>query len=644
MRLSKFISICTALSMLLLLLVSIVDTSTSLSSASAEPDSATSKSMTITTQEQVITRVRDLKLIPAGTEVTDVRAEGASSDQMKWSLSFAGPVKNAYGQLLHSGSVILNAADGFVLGYNEAKSKPDKDWSKEVFKEFDAKDEKVSRDEAVVIAESFIASYARKLNAAWILNPYPEPGKDTRFEDLSLRKIRFNLSHDGIPYGHTSSIYVDRITGEVANYYLSWNEDNEFPDINNVIPLETAQNLFFDKLRPVLRFYWMDQKPWLLYSLESLTLDAVKGTFKEYDEQHYDPDKWKPISLTQLKSGQGNSTSGGAVPSPAAKPAIDEQTARASAIAYLKKVYPAYADQLSERYVSLYKDNNMLYFSFERGTSGIPIVGESVDIQIDAANGKLVRIDSKLSEHVYPNKVVPAITPERAKRLLLALYDIELRYDDGQVGKKHLVYQMIPKPSTPLFYTGDVPYLDANDGAWRNFLGHVFTEPIPTASDWLSEILSSPKRITYQAAVVLDGKLLRLKDEPIIHKDSTLMPFRELFQHMGATVAWEAASRKITARTKDTLLELTLDSKTAYINGTPYTLEVPAQLVDQRTYIPARFAAEALGVKVMWEASSRLVIMNTDHTNPSSKPMTGAALKQLRLEAQQNWEEKHWQY
>ncbi|MCP1306156.1 copper amine oxidase N-terminal domain-containing protein [Paenibacillus tyrfis] len=64
-----------------------------------------------------------------------------------------------------------------------------------------------------------------------------------------------------------------------------------------------------------------------------------------------------------------------------------------------------------------------------------------------------------------------------------------------------------------------------------------------------------------------------------------------------------------------------LDSGTAYLNGKPYPLDVPAQLIQDATYVPVRFVAEALGASISWEPSARLVVINTE---TPAKPLSEA--------------------
>lgn len=57
------------------------------------------------------------------------------------------------------------------------------------------------------------------------------------------------------------------------------------------------------------------------------------------------------------------------------------------------------------------------------------------------------------------------------------------------------------------------------------------------------------------------------------------------------------------------MIELTVDSKDAYINGKKTELDVPAKVIDGRTMVPIRFVAEALGCEVEYINDAQKVII-----------------------------------
>lgn len=105
----------------------------------------------------------------------------------------------------------------------------------------------------------------------------------------------------------------------------------------------------------------------------------------------------------------------------------------------------------------------------------------------------------------------------------------------------------------------------------------------------------------------VDGKPLTMDVPPQIVGGRTLVPVRAIFESLGANIAWDDNTKTVTATTPDKTIQLTLNSANANINGTPVTLDVPAQSINGRTMVPARFVAEALGCAVDWDSQNQIV-------------------------------------
>ncbi len=119
-------------------------------------------------------------------------------------------------------------------------------------------------------------------------------------------------------------------------------------------------------------------------------------------------------------------------------------------------------------------------------------------------------------------------------------------------------------------------------------------------------------------AVQLDGQALTFTDAtPQVRDQRTFLPFRAVFEAMGAEVSNEGSV--ITAVRDGKSLTMTLNETTATVTAdgktTDITMDV-APYVDSetwRTYVPVRFAAQAFGCAVGWDqANSTAIIVNTD--------------------------------
>ncbi|MFD1957783.1 leucine-rich repeat domain-containing protein [Paenibacillus thailandensis] len=97
----------------------------------------------------------------------------------------------------------------------------------------------------------------------------------------------------------------------------------------------------------------------------------------------------------------------------------------------------------------------------------------------------------------------------------------------------------------------------------------------------------------------------------VIMNGSTMLPMRDVFENLGATISWDNKTRTVTAQKDDKTIVLQVDSKEAKVNGTVHQLDVPAQLFNSKTMVPVRFASEMLGAEVGWDSANRIASVRT---------------------------------
>lgn len=117
--------------------------------------------------------------------------------------------------------------------------------------------------------------------------------------------------------------------------------------------------------------------------------------------------------------------------------------------------------------------------------------------------------------------------------------------------------------------------------------------------------------------VTVDGRAIAVDQAPIMQDGRVLVPLRGVFEALGATLSYNAATHQVTAQRGDETLQLTLNSATALVNGQTVPLDVPAQSIGGRTMVPLRFISETLGAKVAWDAADRTVAI-TSGSAPSA--------------------------
>ena len=94
---------------------------------------------------------------------------------------------------------------------------------------------------------------------------------------------------------------------------------------------------------------------------------------------------------------------------------------------------------------------------------------------------------------------------------------------------------------------------------------------------------------------------------PVIVNDRTLVPLRAIFEAMGAEVKWDNDTRTVTATRGDTTISLAIGSDQLVVNGEAVTIDVPAQIINDRTMIPVRAVAESFGCNVNWNQKAKRV-------------------------------------
>ncbi len=99
---------------------------------------------------------------------------------------------------------------------------------------------------------------------------------------------------------------------------------------------------------------------------------------------------------------------------------------------------------------------------------------------------------------------------------------------------------------------------------------------------------------------------------PYIDNNSgrALVPVRYLAIALGAITYWDANTQTITITNGSTTISMVIGSTTLTVNGQTQTMDVAPAITAGRTYLPARWVAEALGFTVSWDANSQTVTVS----------------------------------
>ena len=124
----------------------------------------------------------------------------------------------------------------------------------------------------------------------------------------------------------------------------------------------------------------------------------------------------------------------------------------------------------------------------------------------------------------------------------------------------------------------------------------------------LNNVVATP-----DVTVKVDGQVLTFPDQkPYIDKaNRTMVPVRTPMEAIGCKVDWNEQARKAIISKGDTTAEFTINSNTYTVNGVKKTMDTKAVIAGDRTAFPIRFAAEAMGATVGWDADTYTVLIST---------------------------------
>ncbi|HHX51428.1 MAG TPA: copper amine oxidase N-terminal domain-containing protein [Clostridia bacterium] len=109
------------------------------------------------------------------------------------------------------------------------------------------------------------------------------------------------------------------------------------------------------------------------------------------------------------------------------------------------------------------------------------------------------------------------------------------------------------------------------------------------------------KEVRLASKVRVRGWEIKFDVPPVIKEGRTLIPVRAVSEGMGAEVSWDESTKTVTISKEDTIIEIILGSQEMLVNGEKVLLDVPAESIENRTLVPLRFIAEALGLKVDYD-------------------------------------------
>lgn len=128
-----------------------------------------------------------------------------------------------------------------------------------------------------------------------------------------------------------------------------------------------------------------------------------------------------------------------------------------------------------------------------------------------------------------------------------------------------------------------------------------------------------------QTSYSLDGRLTVMDAVPFVENGRAFVPVRYLALALGvpeSKIVWNPSSLTVTLTKGNVKTVMTLDSNIIYINGQSRQIDAIPLMRNDRTYLPARYVAEAFGYEVSWDDSRQAVLIGPPKTSSDTDTNT----------------------
>ncbi|HEY9063275.1 MAG TPA: copper amine oxidase N-terminal domain-containing protein [Pseudobacteroides sp.] len=123
--------------------------------------------------------------------------------------------------------------------------------------------------------------------------------------------------------------------------------------------------------------------------------------------------------------------------------------------------------------------------------------------------------------------------------------------------------------------------------------------------------------------IFINGEEIETDAPPVIKFGRTLVPIRAISNGLKANVTWNADTKTVTVTKsvysevygkKDMTVEIVVGASTIKVDGANVGIEVPATVINNRTFVPIRLIGEIFKMKFDWDSESKTVIIIENQT------------------------------
>lgn len=116
-------------------------------------------------------------------------------------------------------------------------------------------------------------------------------------------------------------------------------------------------------------------------------------------------------------------------------------------------------------------------------------------------------------------------------------------------------------------------------------------------------------------SIEIDGKIIKTDAAPFIEKDRTFVPIRFIGEALNYKVDWNKDKKLVTIKNNDRQILMTIGDTNITVNNEKIKNDVAPLIRKDRTYVPLRFVAENMNLKVNWDGKEKKIIINSQKDN-----------------------------
>ncbi len=110
--------------------------------------------------------------------------------------------------------------------------------------------------------------------------------------------------------------------------------------------------------------------------------------------------------------------------------------------------------------------------------------------------------------------------------------------------------------------------------------------------------------------VMVKGKYVDFDVAPIVENERVLVPMRNIFEALGATVSWQGDVNTVLATKDQTVIALQPGQSHIFKNSQKVDMPVASIAKDNRILVPIRAIAEALDTEVFYNQNTKTVVIH----------------------------------